>query len=61
VRSKKQAEAKAEQGRIGREHMRKILERSENMIKNRGRRKRIKDKPKRDMSEVSTREFDFQT
>jgi hypothetical protein len=61
VRSKKQAEAKAEQERIGCEHMRKILERSENMIKNRGRRKRIKDKPKRDMSEVSTREFDSQT
>lgn len=51
---RKQAEAKAEQERLGREHLKKILERSENMLKNR---KREKAKPRRDDSQMSTGKF----
>lgn len=51
---KKQAEAKAEQERLGREHLRKILERSENMIK---KRKRGKKKSRREESQLSEGEL----
>lgn len=51
---RKQAEAKAEQERLGREHLKKILERSENMLKNR---KREKAKPRREGSQMSTGKF----
>lgn len=50
IHMRKQAEAKVEQERLGREQLKKILERSENMLKNR---KKEKGKPRREDSETS--------
>lgn len=51
---RKQAEAKAEQERLGRENLKKILERSENMLKSR---KRVETKSAREGSQASLGEL----